>query len=77
MSKPPPFHPIRAPRRFTVLAILYGLLATGLLGLYSFAFAAGWERSPAQRGVIPQSVRQSPGGYRSYFFIHGGYQGGK
>jgi hypothetical protein len=59
------------------LSIAYLVLSAGLLGLYTTAVTAGWERSPSQRGYIPQSVRQSPGGYRSYFFVHGGYQGGK
>ena len=52
-------------RTFTVYAAM-------VLGLYSLASWRGWEVGASKRGLIPQSVRQSPGGYRSYNFWRGG-----
>jgi hypothetical protein len=43
-----------------------------VLGLYSLASWKGWEAGSSKRGFVPQSVRQSPGGYRSYNFWRGG-----
>jgi hypothetical protein len=40
--------------------------------LYSVASLRGWELGTPRRGFIPQSVRQSPGGYRSFNFWRGG-----
>ena len=48
--------------------LIYGL---AVLGLWSVATASGWELG-GHRGHIPQSVRQSPGGYRSYNYWGGG-----
>jgi hypothetical protein len=71
-------HPTGRPaRRMSKLAIVYLITAAGGLGLYAAGMIGGWEHAPGQRSYVPQSVRQSPGGYRSYFFVHGGYQGGK
>jgi hypothetical protein len=52
-------------RAFTVYAAL-------VVTLYSVAQVRGWEMSSPKRGFIPQSIRQSPGGYRSYNFWRGG-----
>jgi hypothetical protein len=52
-------------RPFTVYALL-------VFALYTVASSKGWEMSSPRRGFIPQSVRQSPGGYRSYNFWRGG-----
>lgn len=51
-----------------------GYLAYGamVLALYGWASWRGWEMGSPQRGLIPQSVRQSPGGYRSYNYWRGG-----
>ena len=38
---------------------------------------AGWEIESPKREAVPASVRNSPGGYRSYHFWHGGFHGGK
>lgn len=38
-------------------------------------FALGF--APGDRVQVPGSVRQSPGGYRSYHFWHSGLHGGK
>ena len=48
---------------------IYGLL---VLGLWGAAAWNGWELFGGRRGKIPQGVRQSPGGYRSYNFWGGG-----
>ncbi len=52
-------------RAFTVYAVL-------VLALYSVATMRGWEPGSPRRGFIPQSVRQSPGGYRTYNYWRGG-----
>jgi hypothetical protein len=46
--------------------------AAAVVALYSAAAVKGWEMGSPKRGFIPQSVRQSPGGYRSYNFWRGG-----
>lgn len=48
-----------------------------LLLLYAVAGFLGWEIGAEKQQFIPASVRQSPGGYRSFHFWHSGYQGGK
>lgn len=56
----------------------YKLFAVGLLALYAMAGLRGWELGgPGERRELPSSVRQSPGGYRSFHFWHSGFQGGK
>lgn len=50
----------------------YAVYALTVLGLYGLATWRGWEPSSPRRGVIPASVRQSPGGYRSYNYWRGG-----
>jgi hypothetical protein len=54
--------------------LLLGVLA---VGLYAWSEAVGWESGTAARGKIEPSVRQSPGGWRSYSSWHRGYHGGK
>ena len=46
--------------------------AAALLTLYSAATVRGWELWPARHDKIPQSVRQAPGGYRSFAYWRGG-----
>jgi hypothetical protein len=55
----------------------YLVFGLGMLGVYSYAEAIGWEMQTAPRQVLPAGVRQSPGGYRSFHFWHTGWQGGK
>ncbi len=43
-----------------------------LLGFYGYASLTGWELGGGKRGLIPASVRNSPGGYRSYNYWRGG-----
>jgi len=49
--------------------LVYGL---AVLGLWSVATVSGWELFGGRHGHIPQSVRQSPGGYRTYNYWGGG-----
>jgi hypothetical protein len=51
---------------------LYALYALGILTATSAAAWAGWEPFSPKRGLIPASVRQAPGGYRSYGYWRGG-----
>jgi hypothetical protein len=60
-----------------VLIKAYIVLAACALGTYSTAAYTGWEYHPAPPGLIDPSVRNSPGGYRSYHFWHSGFHGGK
>ena len=55
---------------------LYGLFGVASLALWLVAAESGWApSSPAYK--LPASVRQSPGGYRSFHFWHSGFQMGK
>lgn len=59
------------------LVNLYPLLGVGIVGGYLWAATTGWEPAGSSRATMPQSVRSSPGGYRSFHFWHSGYRGGK
>ena len=50
----------------------YAVFALAVLGLYGCATWRGWELGFASKGKIPQSVRQSSGGYRSFAYWRGG-----
>lgn len=50
----------------------YTVYALALLGAYSLASWRGWGFGSSRHGLIPASVRQAPGGYRSYGFWMGG-----
>lgn len=56
---------------------LYVAVGGAALVLYLLAGLLGWDFKSSQRDRVPGSVRNSPGGYRSYHFWHGGYHGGK
>ena len=76
MSQTPTPTPSRF-ARFRQFKSPYGYFC-GLLVLFFLLFEArGWGFDPAERSQIPASVRQSPGGYRSYHFWHRGLHGGK
>jgi hypothetical protein len=47
----------------------YSLMVVTLFGASSWR---GWELFSSKRGFIPASVRQAPGGYRSYGYWRGG-----
>jgi hypothetical protein len=56
--------------------ILYVAVGAGALIGWTAMAQTGW--GPAGTTYqLPASVRQSPGGYRSFTFWHSGYQGGK
>jgi hypothetical protein len=55
---------------------LYVAVSLALLGGWVAVAKTGWS-PPGPAYVIPPSVRQSPGGYRSFHFWHSGYQTGK
>jgi hypothetical protein len=55
----------------------YQIFGIALLLLYAVVGFAGWEFSDTKRELLPPSVRNAPGGYRSFHFWHSGYSGGK
>ena len=59
------------------LVKLHALVGFAIVGLYIWSALAGWEPARAERGFVPSSVRSSPGGFRSYHYIHSGFRGGK
>jgi hypothetical protein len=76
-STPPPGGP-RVPRsKPSWLVLVYG--GFGLLVVLSYLGAGllGFSFDEEERDAVPLSVRQTPGGYRSYHLWHSGYQGGK
>ena len=66
----------RRPRP-TWLVVAYGAYGLAVLLAYLFATFTGYSYEPEERDSVPLSVRQAPGGYRSYHLWHSGYQGGK
>jgi hypothetical protein len=59
---------------FSKIYLTLGIIALAVYGLVALT---GREFGDAQRELIPQEVRNSPGGYRSFHFWHSGYRGGK
>lgn len=57
--------------------IAYGGFGTLVIAGYLLAGILGWSFEDEDRDAVPLSVRQAPGGYRSYHLWHSGYQGGK
>jgi hypothetical protein len=39
---------------------------------FGAAVVTGWEPFASKRGHIPASIRQAPGGYRSFVYWRGG-----
>jgi hypothetical protein len=59
----------------TSLFVIYGVL---LLGLTSVAEYRGWSLSRVnQQRVLPKSIRDNPGAYRSSYGGYSRYIGGK
>lgn len=56
--------------------IVYGIVGVGSLLFWTVTSQAGMDIG-GKSYKLPPSVRQSPGGYRSFFFWHAGYQAGK
>jgi hypothetical protein len=50
----------------------YTIYALAVLGLWTAATLRGWDLGVQKRGFIPASVRQAPGGYRSFNNWRGG-----
>jgi hypothetical protein len=69
--------PSRQRRPTSWLARAYGVLGAGVIAAYLWLGWTGWEPERAARGIVPQGVRSSPGGYRSFHFWHTGFHGGK
>ena len=59
------------------MAMFYKIFVIGSLGLYAASGYFGWELGSSPKRELPTSVRQSPGGYRSFHFWHTGIHGGK
>jgi len=55
----------------------YAVLGVSALVTFLAAGVFGWSWGIEDRDALPASVRQAPGGYRSYHLWHSGYQGGK
>ena len=80
MSDPTRDRPRRRPlgeRRTSRLVKGYGVFGVAVIVAYLWQGCSGWEPPRTVRGVLPQSVRASPGGYRSFHFWHSGFHGGK
>ena len=60
-----------------MLARIYAGLGAAMILGYIAITQAGWEFTSPKRQFVPSSVRQSPGGYRSYHLWHTGFRGGK
>ena len=54
------------------LYLIFGLI---VIGSYAYADLRGLEFRQTKKGFVPQSVRGSPGGARSFWYS--GYRGGK
>ena len=53
--------------------MLFPAFCLGVVVLYGAASTRGWGGTNAKDGIdIPASVRQSPGGYRSFHYWRGG-----
>lgn len=57
------------------LYLIYGL---GVLGFLGYVQHAGWSLSQvSQMKVVPKSIRDNPGSYRSVYGYYHHYTGGK
>ena len=57
------------------LFLLYGIM---MIGLSSFAHYRGWSFSRInEQKVLPKSIRDNPGAYRSTYGGYSRYSGGK
>jgi hypothetical protein len=60
-----------------MLAKIYAAVGALMLAGFITMNALGWEPAAEQQKVLPPSLRQSPGGYRSFHIWHSGFRGGK
>lgn len=57
---------------------VYAVGLLGVMALYAAHVFVGYDLLPANdREELPNSIRQTPGGYRTYVYNSGGYMGGK
>ena len=56
--------------------VIYAVVGGGSLLFWTATSQMGWDPGGTAY-KLPPSVRQSPGGYKSFFFWHAGYQAGK
>jgi hypothetical protein len=61
----------------TGLTLFYLITGGATVLGYGVVQAVGWEPGTEKAEVVPPSVRNSPGGYRTWHIWHSGYQGGK
>jgi len=54
------------------MKLAFALYTLSVMGAYALTAWTGWEVGGSRKGLIPASVRQSPGGYRSYNYWRGG-----
>ena len=59
----------------TALFVIYGVLLLGVTGVAEYR-GWSWSRVNQQR-VVPKSIRDNPGAYRSSYFGYSRYIGGK
>lgn len=62
------------------MGLLFWILrawAVAVVVLYGIAGFTGWRVSEGPAPRMDPSVRSSPGGYRSHYFWHSGFSGGK
>jgi hypothetical protein len=55
----------------------YVVLGIIIIGFYGFVAFTGKEFGDPAKQKVPDDVRQSPGGYRSFHVWYSGYRGGK
>lgn len=63
--------------RISLLIKIYVGISAAMFAVYLLAGVFGWDQRASARDRVPGSVRNSPGGYRSVYFWHAGYHGGK
>lgn len=59
------------------LLLVARVWVVALVLFYGWASFTGWRLPEGPRERLEPSVRSSPGGYRSHFFWHSGFSGGK
>lgn len=59
------------------MAYVTGLLGALVLALWGASAFFGYGMGSKPDNQVPESVRSSPGGYRSFAFWHAGTHGGK
>lgn len=57
--------------------VIYAAIGSGALLAWVLAALTGWGLGEGTSYSLPPSIRQAPGGYRSFSFWHAGYQPGK